>query len=95
MRVLCHCRQALIVPESIAVGKRIFRMPAHDCDAEDAGLLSYGLRSKTNSHPDAQFRIDSKGWITIASPLDREETPSYNLTVFYSILLINPCFSTF
>ncbi len=77
----------LTIPENLAIGKRIFRLVATDCDAQDQGLLAYSLRLKSDFGPEPKaipFGIDSQGWITVTGPIDRETRAIYELTVSFA-----------
>lgn len=70
---------SVIVNEAAIIGERLIQVIATDLDSLANGRITYGIASGDPNH---QFRIDQlSGWISVAGPLDRESTASYNLEV--------------
>ncbi|GFN83178.1 protocadherin fat [Plakobranchus ocellatus] len=70
------------VPEDLKVGEFLGSLRAFDPDTGSSGELSYSIVS---GDPSRTFSIDSStGNLSLASPLNYEETPGYSLTATVS-----------
>eukprot|EP00061_Rhincodon_typus_P014153 g41006.t1 len=65
--------------EDVFIGTRVVQVTAVDLDSAQNGKFTYNITR--DSDPHGQFSVDSNGWVTIASALDRELMPQHHLVV--------------
>ncbi|XP_072324160.1 neural-cadherin isoform X1 [Scyliorhinus torazame] len=65
--------------EDVFIGTRVVQVTAVDLDSAQNGEFTYNIT--LDSDPLGQFSVDSSGWVTIASALDREVTPQHHLVI--------------
>ncbi|XP_041045226.1 neural-cadherin [Carcharodon carcharias] len=65
--------------EDVFIGTRVVQVTAVDLDSAQNGKFTYNITR--DSDPLGQFSVDSNGWVTIASALDRELMPQHHLVV--------------
>eukprot|EP00794_Sanderia_malayensis_P006804 gene6804-7572_t len=80
------------VREDANAGSSVLMVSAVDKDAKQGGTIFYEITSQT---PSADFSINANtGVINVASLLNRETIPNYNLTIKATDSGINPAFNT-
>ncbi|KAK6741188.1 hypothetical protein RB195_009193 [Necator americanus] len=70
----------LSISEDAPVGTSVAVFSATDLDKSPGGTIAFSLLEKGKSNN--AFKVDQEsGWLTVASPLDRETTPLHELVV--------------
>ncbi|XP_071951311.1 protocadherin Fat 1-like isoform X2 [Antedon mediterranea] len=67
------------VEENVPINTKVMKVTAEDQDSGRDGEVTYSIRNGSGL---GRFTIDSEGVIRTASPLDRESTPHYWLTIY-------------
>uniref|UniRef100_A0A672J6D1 Uncharacterized protein n=1 Tax=Salarias fasciatus TaxID=181472 RepID=A0A672J6D1_SALFA len=71
--------ESLRVPEDVPVGHTIMRVTSTDDDSDSNAVTNYSIVDESD---DIRFNVDfTTGYITVVSPLDREERDYYILRV--------------